>query len=343
MKRFFFRIDFILLFYVAMLNIGCVNSVDNNLVMFKVPEVENKLSGKTRLEQISFDVPEEEGSKKTFKKYGQLKIVPDAKANLLLAHGFMCCEADIRFLRFLFPNYNIMTFDLRAHGKNIEDEICTFGQNEYLDIASAARYFKNRKDPELQNKPLFLYGFSMGAVASIIAQSKDPNLFDAMILDCPFESSDKLLERGFSNLKLSFFGYEVKVPLSWALNSCAYNSYVQSFIKNLLKTISHMDATKINTKISRVYPDEAIKKVNIPVFIIGCKRDDKAPVEAVRKIYDGAQGFKRGWLETEGKGHYGSLFDQPELYQQRALNFFDMVQSGNYKKLAKEEIFVDEA
>ena len=41
----------------------------------------------------------------------------------------------------------------------------------------------------------------MGAAAAIIAQAREKNLFDAMMLDCPFDSTDKLIERGINQLK----------------------------------------------------------------------------------------------------------------------------------------------
>ena len=98
-----------------------------------------------------------------------------AKATVLLSHGFMCDKMDIAFLRSLFSRYNTMIFDMRAHGEHTEGQYCTFGRDEALDVATAAKFL--RTHPDLKGKPLLVYGFSMGAVAAIEAQAKDSSLF----------------------------------------------------------------------------------------------------------------------------------------------------------------------
>ncbi len=40
---------------------------------------------------------------------------------------------------------------------------------------------------------------------------RQPDLFDAMILDCPFDSSDKLLDSGIKQLKINLLGYKVQM------------------------------------------------------------------------------------------------------------------------------------
>lgn len=289
-------------------------------------------------EQVKFYAQENLDSDKKIQRKGILIRKPGAKATILICHGFMCDKYDINFLHLMFKNYNSMTFDFRAHGENIKGHYCTFGRDESYDVKAAAEFIRNH--PDLKNKPLIVYGFSMGAVASILAQAQDKDLFDAMILDCPFDSSDKLLERGFSKFKINFFGYEFCLPGSSYLKDYAYNPYIQSFLKILLRAFANMDSTQVNTSILPVYPEEAIKYVDIPVFIIGCVNDDKAPEEAVKSIYNGAQGYKRLWI-TKGRRHFDSIFFKMQEYFYRVDKFIEKFLSGELKNKIKEKIIKD--
>ena len=51
-------------------------------------------------------------------------------------------------------------------------------------MEGAVRFIKNHKD--LNKVPLIAYGFSMGSAACILAQARDKDLFDALILICSF-------------------------------------------------------------------------------------------------------------------------------------------------------------
>ena len=135
-------------------------------------------------EKVIFYSRENVTSDKKIARKGILFKRPNAKATVLICHGFMCDKFDISFLHLMFQDYNSMTFDFRAHGEDIENQACTFGRDEAYDVIAAANFIKNHQ--ELKNKPLYVYAFSMGAAASIIAQAQDKKLFNAMILDCPF-------------------------------------------------------------------------------------------------------------------------------------------------------------
>ena len=269
-------------------------------------------------EPVTLTVRENNSSEKKITRNGLLTINPQAQATVLVCHGFMCDKYDINFLRLMFKDYNCLMFDFRAHGENIQDQCCTFGRDESYDVLAAVEFIKNH--PELKHKPLIAYGFSMGAVAAIIAQAQDNNLFDAMILDCPFDSSDKLLERGISQLKISLFGYELGLPGASWLKGYAYSPYIQSLLKAILKTIAKMDTGQITTCICPVYPEEAIKYITVPCFVIGCINDDKATEDAVRSVYAGAAGYKRLWL-TLGRRHFDSVFYKMDDYFYRVNKF----------------------
>ncbi len=305
-----------------------------------VGQAKDKKTGSI-IEHITIYPQENGDSKKTIARNGILIRHKNAKATILLCHGFMCDKYDVGFFRYFFSKgnlFNFMSFDFRAHGENSISQCCTFGHNEAYDVITAAHFLKNH--PHLKDKPLFTYAFSMGAVAAIEAQSKDKSLFDAMVLDCPFDSSENLIKKCLQNLKFSLFGYEFDVPGRSFLEKYAFHPYVQTLVKSILKTVTNLNVHNIQTYVHPLYPAESIKKVSIPCFFIHCKNDQNVPVQAIESVYKGAAGYKRLWL-TNGRRHFDSFFYNPETYTERIQQFFSQVISGELFSEPKEIVVKD--
>jgi pimeloyl-ACP methyl ester carboxylesterase len=279
----------------------------------------------TTLESISFVTKENEESKKTFIRHGFLKLKKDAPATILICHGYSVDKYDAAFSRLVFTDYNVMTFDFRAHGHKKENQCCTFGKEEAFDVIAAVDYLRSR--PEIAGKPLLVYAFSMGAVSAIEAQAKRPDLFDGMVLDSPFDSSENLIKTGLDH-KIKLLGYEFNMPGREFLKQYAYHPYVQSLLKMALKLNSPMDATLANTKIVPVHPADSIEKVTVPCYFITCKNDEKVPVSSVVSVYAGAKGYKRLWI-TNGPRHCYSFFNNPEKYIYKVNKFVKGVVVGS--------------
>lgn len=271
---------------------------------------------------------------------GVLARCNDAKATILVCHGFMCDKYDVGILRKVFKKskFNVMTFDFRAHGQDSEGQYCTFGRDESLDVIAAAKFLRNH--PELQGVPLFVYGFSMGAVSAIEAQAL-ADLFDAMILDCPFESSEKVIQSGLKELKCSIFGCQFDLPGKDFLQKYAFHPYVQALVKAVLKTVAQMDATGVNTNFCPLNPAQSAKNITVPTFFIHCKNDQKVPVEQVMNVYENAAGYKRLWL-TNGRRHYDSFFYNPEKYIEQVRLFCDQVLDNEIECMPQAEIVEDD-
>lgn len=309
---------------------------------------------KPRVERITLHSKESSDSDNMITRHGILVRYPSAKANIVISHGFMCTKFDVGFLRTLFPQgkFNFLTYDFRAHGEETQGQCCTFGRDEAYDVQAAVNFFRQHK--ELKKLPVFGYGFSMGAVASIEAQSKffiasestttahekSPAFFDAMILDCPFDSTENVVKQALQGMKFSVFGYQFEFPGRKYLERYAFHPYVQEFIKFALKTLAHMDAKNIQTYMYRFSPAESVKKITVPTFFIHCKKDQRVPLDAIRTIYSGAQGYKRLWV-TNGRNHYDSVFYNPEKYAKRINKFLTSVIDGSIKKEQREIIFED--
>lgn len=291
------------------------------------------------VEKIALYPQKTERSRDRIMRNAVLVRRPNAKGTVLISNGFMCTKEDTGFLRSLFPEYNCMTFDMRAHGEDTEGQFCTLGRDEALDVANAARFLRNH--PDLTGEPLLLYGFSMGAVAAIEAQSKDSTLFDGMILDCPFDASESVVKTSLDLLKFSVFGYEFSIPGRSLLEKYVFHPYVQSLVKVVLKAIAKMDTRSVNTFVYPVFPAESVKKITVPIFLIHCKNDEKVPVEAIQRVYKNAgSSYKKLWI-TNGRQHYDSYFFNPELYSRRVRKFAKLLMCNELSLLQKEKIIKD--
>jgi len=315
------------------------DTVDYDVSSYIVPEKTKEANGRI-VEHVVLYPQETHESLKKISRHGVLSRSEGAKATILICHGFMCDKYDVGMLRKVFKpsQFNIMTFDFRGHGEERQGQYCTFGRDEALDVIAAAQFLRNH--PQLHDKPLFCYGFSMGAVSAIEAQALT-HLFDAMILDCPFDSSERVIKTGLSGLTCSLFGYEFSMPGKDLLQRYAFHPYVQSLVKAVLKTVAQMDTTGVNTNFCPLYPAESVKKITIPLLFIHCKNDQKVSVDQVKRVYNGAAGHKRLWL-TNGRRHYDSFFYNPEKYTEEVRKFYNQVLSGDIYQEPWQEIVEDD-
>jgi pimeloyl-ACP methyl ester carboxylesterase len=266
----------------------------------------------------------------------------NAEGTIVVCHGFMCDKTDVGILRQIFGpgRFNILSFDFRAHGKKVAGQCCTFGRDEANEVRAAAHFVKSH--PALKDKPLFLYGFSMGAVAGIEAQSKDPSLFSAMILDCPFSSSAEVVSRGLDTMLFSVLGYKFKMPGRSLLQQYLFHPYVQSLVQVTLKTVAGMNPKNININICSISPKESVKKISVPAFFILCKQDERVSVDAIKSLYNNvASNYKELWL-TNGRFHFDSLFHNPERYKDKVQSFLDKAVTGKLAATKEQTITEDD-
>lgn len=298
------------------------------------------ISPEGKLERISFHSAKNADSTETILRDGFLLKRKNAKAVVFILNGFMCTKFESSFLRrLLFPEFHVVTFDFRAHGKNIDEcQYCTFGRDEANDVIAAVNHIRSRED--LKDLPRIAYGFSMGAVAAIEAQALHPDLFDMMILDCPYDRSKNVIKKGLENIQFNFWGYTFALPWRDVIEKYAFLPLVQRFIKQVLKTATNMDATAINTYIYPVHPVDSIKKITVPCFFIHCKNDEKVSVEAAKNLFRNAAGYKWLWI-TAGRGHFDSFFLNPDKYGYLTHEFMHNVLDKSYVTKKQQKIIED--
>jgi alpha-beta hydrolase superfamily lysophospholipase len=317
-----------------------LNKVDGNNYGLIMSADAHVVDGAT-VETIALNVPKHRNSSKRIVRYGKLVRYEDAIGTILICHGFMCDKFDVGFLRHMFPQgqFNFMTFDFRAHGECAEGQRCTFGKDEACDVITAGKFLKNH--PKLKGKPVLVYGFSMGAVAAIEAQALENTLFSAMVLDCPFDSSENIIKRNLESLQFTFCGFDFSIPACNLLQKYAFHPYVQSLIKGILKTVSNLDTKSVEMRMYPLNPAESAHNITVPVCLIHCKNDEKVPVESIKRVYEGVGSqYKMLWL-TNGRRHFDSYFYNPEKYILMVRSFLDHVIDGSIKNEKLNKIIED--
>jgi uncharacterized protein len=300
------------------------------------PATEKVLLKNASIEKVLIYPPVHAGSQTRLKRHGILTRYEGAVATILLCHGFLCDKYDVACFRNMFPigRFNFLTFDFRGHGEEVDGQVSTLGHDEALDVVAAAEFV--RTHPDLKNLPLFAWSFSMGAVAAIEAQAKTSSLFDAMIMDCPYGDSEKLVRQSFDQMRFSLFGYTFDIPGRTLLERYAMHPYVQAFVQKVLKVCLHWDTKNVNLKALPTHPIQSVARISVPCFFIHCARDEKVPLASAHELYNGVGGYKRLWI-TKGRRHFDSFFYNPEQYAYKVRKFLDAVldQSFLHKEQAK--------
>lgn len=292
------------------------------------------LMASSKIEKVSFPVLQRDGSGQTFTRAAFLVVRPNAIGTVIICHGYTQSKHDSFFLQTFFPYFNVLAFDFRAHGDDVVGQVSTIGQDEKLDVYGAVEFVKSHLS--LKDKPIIGFGFSMGAVSLLQAQARYGTLFDALILDSPFDSSDECMERSLDTLlSYKIFGKKRHLPGKKLIMRSLYSSRMQPIMKPIFRWASGMDPRNINTKFVRVNPIEVASKITIPCLFISCHNDKNVASDSVARLYNAVKApFKRLWI-SQGMKHCGSCLAQPQLYQYKINSFIRKVLSSKWNDAAK--------
>lgn len=284
-----------------------------------VHEIKNYIDS-IRVEPVLFPVVQDACSDKTFIRKGLLTIRPNALGTVIICHGYTHSKQEAAFFRTLFPQFNVLAFDFRAHGELTSGQYSTIGRDEMFDVKGAVDFVKNH--PELMGKPVIGFGFSMGAVSLIQAQSHFKNLFDVLILDSPFDSSNDCMIRKIEEMMTyKVFGQSYTLPGKQFVLNTLYKEKLRPLTRVFFKCATGMNPNVADTKFVPVVPIDKAPQITIPCFFISCENDTKVTVDCVGRLYGAVNSeYKRQWI-THGPGHCKSCLAVPELYCYRINKF----------------------
>ena len=228
---------------------------------------------------------------------------PKAKANLLLCHGYRSSKELMYGYIDLFPEFNMMLFDFRAHGQS-EGKLISIGCHEFKDVSAAAAFMKKSVSGE-DGKPLpfIALGISMGAASILKAVSVEPNLCDALIIDSTFSDLHKIMIKGFT-IK-SGLPYYPFFPI-----------------------IRHFFENTADCKIGEMNPTKCVEKITKPIlFIHSCNDNFISPKHGLRlyehaglsryaKVWIGPK-CRHGWLHS----YYSDIYKKKvNAFLRKAIN-----------------------
>jgi len=187
--------------------------------------------------------------------------------------------------------YNVLMFDMRGHGESDGKHISA-GYYERNDLLGAIDYIRQCS---IESK-IGVLGFSMGAAASLMAAPESEEI-DAVVADSAYADIVSIIESEFSkrsNLPKFF------IPI----------------ILSIAKKIYEIDFTAIK-------PEEAVREIPVPVFIIHGEQDDTVPVQHAYRLKEASQNpDSKLWIVPEAQ-HANSYLVRPAEYKERVISFFD--------------------
>ena len=188
-------------------------------------------------------------------------------------------------------SYNVLMFDMRGHGES-EGEHISAGYYEKNDVLGAIDYIRQR---DIDSK-IGVLGFSMGAATSLMAVAESGEI-DAVVADCPYADIVSIIESEFSkrsNLPKFF------IPIILFM---ARNIYAVDF--------------------AAIMPEEAVREISVPVFIIHGEQDDMVPVQHAYRLKEASQNPRsKLWIVPEAQ-HGDSYLMRPAEYKEQVTSFFD--------------------
>jgi uncharacterized protein len=220
-----------------------------------------------------------------------------AIGNILLCHGYQGSKESMLGYVNLFPEYNILLFDFRAHGQS-EGKFRTLGCHEYKDVIAAAEFLReNTRQPNMTFNflPQIILGFSMGGAACLHAVGFDPTICDLLIADS-----------AFSDLRNAMY-------YSFTLKS--------SLLYTLLPFIERVINYWANCDIAKTCPCESLKKFNKPIFFIHSCADSVVPPKDSLLMFSCSTNEKNKlWIGP--KCAHGKLHKKySEIYRKKVTKF----------------------
>ncbi|PIP16225.1 MAG: hypothetical protein COX46_03540 [bacterium (Candidatus Ratteibacteria) CG23_combo_of_CG06-09_8_20_14_all_48_7] len=220
---------------------------------------------------------------------GWLILSPKGNGTIVCLHGYPSNRSDILpAVSFLYPEYNLLLFDFRAMGES-GGKITTLGFRETEDVLSAISYL--RKRTETKDKPIGIWGYSMGGAIAILSAGKTREV-KAVVTDSAFATLSEMIEIYYGQLK------GLRKPLTF-------------FSSILARVFFRMNFSEVN-------PEEKISQIRCPILLIHAVGDPLVPAEHAKRLYKSAKDPKE--LLLLGTDSHGAVGEGD--YQTRIRQFY---------------------
>lgn len=221
------------------------------------------------------------------------------KGCVVIAHGYLMnrCELSIVGSKLRQAGWDVLMFDLRAHGES-QGQRCGMGKHEAMDVEAAAQFARARSG----ERPVVLLGSSMGGAASAMALAKRADLADALILDSVYS---QLPDAAMGSLRV-FVGH-------WA---------PRAFAPGIV-----LAWPMLGFKPWKVDLADHLPSVRCPVLVLHGGRDGLIPPDRARRNVE-ALPNPHGPVWFEDAGHCEGRMLEPKRYVEVVLGFCDELAEG---------------
>lgn len=216
----------------------------------------------------------------------------NAKGSIILFHGYggnkslMLDKAEV----FLELDYNTLLVDFMGSGGS-EGNQTTIGYFEAEQVQACFNYLRKQGEHNI-----FLYGTSMGAVATMKAISDYDIKPKGIIIECPFGSMYQTVCARFKTMDAPTF------PMAGLL-------VFWGGIENGFWAFNHN-------------PTEYAKKINCPTLLLHGAKDEKVSIEEIQSIYNNLEGIKKLQIYEEA-GHENYLLKYKTEWTEDVKDFLE--------------------
>ena len=216
-----------------------------------------------------------------------------AKGVVILFHGKDSTKSSLldvaKILNSL--NYDVLLVDFRGVGNSSGDRT-TIGVTEAQDVVSAVNYTK-----QLLQKPIILYGISMGSAAILRAIAKKNIQPDAIILELPFSSLLDAIKIRIENANLPPSPL-AQLVVFWMGVQHGFNGFTHSSL-------------------------EYARAVNCPTLILVGGSDRTVEISAIEKLYQNLDVTKNMVIFPKAEHEVLARHDR-ELWTKTVMNFLEL-------------------
>ncbi len=219
----------------------------------------------------------------------------DVSTWIVFLHGYRGrCTNMLKYMEYFRKAgaFNLLTVDLRGHGKRNEKYFSLGSTAETDDVMQWVNWIKTNT----KNARIVLFGVSLGGVTAINTAGKNQSVFNGVITDSAPSSLKSMIKRIMHH-------------------KCGFLS---SFIMPIVFLYARVFA---KVKIEETSTIEQAAKINCPILLIHSKDDHFVPIKMEYEIFENLTVTDKEYLETSGAEHTHSVDVDPELYWATVDNF----------------------
>jgi len=221
------------------------------------------------------------------------------KPTLIFVHGIGSIRTGDNAMgladRLVSHGFNVLLFDLRAHGSSGGDKI-SGGVYEQQDVLGAFDFLVGQGIP---GESIGVLGFSMGAATALLAVSQEPAIH-AVVADSTYSNASELIAQ-----------------------ETARKTIFPRWLVPVFMPAAKLMADKLyGIDVATLVPEEAVNGLPYPILVIHGKGDTRIPFEHGVKVYKAAHPGSSIWLVPEVE-HVDAFLTYPEEYVERVIAYYD--------------------